>query len=252
MKITISFLAAAVSVAVSVYLYRRGLDKKKIDVLVGESIPVVRTDLLDGDKIDIKYANEKVDKVYKTNIKFTSSGNVPIRKDDINDQNIEIKVGGSMCRIMDCYPIYNEGLVTVDMNRDEETVANLEIEPLNPGDSFELEMLSNKRPLDKMEVDGKIIGGRMRGIKIGRKSKYNIRRGMKILMSLFTSVALASSIGFFWIFENWFRSLFSYYGSGLYTVNLTTGIIFGLMVGVIVVCVYWIKEVRKIKLNTKL
>jgi hypothetical protein len=138
---------------VTFWVFRRQTQKKKLSylILTNEELLKYSDDL--KDKIEVKYENRIINKLYLTVIRITNDGNTPIMKGDF-EGNLSIDLGFK--------PISAEisSRKPKDINANLEKVSSkIEITPclLNQNDYFSIKILSDKK-IENFSVNGRIAG----------------------------------------------------------------------------------------------
>jgi|GEM_PF-1427306 len=161
----VSVALAIVSIILAILFYIKGRRTKRLDVVISKSIPLLVRGPQVSEKLHVEFDGTPICNPHICKISVACTGNVPIEKRYVEDNPPVVSIDSEKARLVDCTVSAGTELVTAAPPATPYTEWILDLKPLNPGDAFELLVLTDGNPDAHAGVSGKVIGGEIRTMK---------------------------------------------------------------------------------------
>ena len=227
----VSIGLAVVSIILAILFYIKGRRTKRLDVVISKSIPLLVKGPQVSERLRVEFDGTPIRNPHISKISAACTGNVPIERSDLEDNPLVVSLAGEGARLLDCTVSSGTELLTEAPLRNPKGSWILSLKPLNPGDAFEVLVLTDGNPGSQVGVSGKVVGGQIRTIKSPTRSYAR-----ELARTLFRAVAFALPLSGFVFIAMWaiLGRVFTV-GPKLTWVIIATSAIIGFLLSIVIV-----------------
>jgi hypothetical protein len=228
----LSISLALVSIILAIMFYRRSRRIKRLDVVISKPIPLLARRPEVTERLRIEYEGTPIKAPHICRITAACTGNASISGKDIQDFPLVISVAADDTKPIDCRVTGGQEFVTVLPPGASGACYQLQLKALSPGDSFSILLITDGDPDRRVSVGGKILDGDLRIVTSPGQSYIQ-----ECLSAVMRIVALALPLSGTLYMTSWLilKNVFKAYGPKLTSVNVTTSVIIGVLVSIIIV-----------------
>lgn len=169
----ISFLLAILGIILSVYYYLKSR-KEKIPVFSKQSFQLIQKSITGLDKLEVKYNDQRVDKLTLTKVAFWNSGRETIRKEDVVQRDpIKITTKEDLL-IYDHKIISSNPKNNFTLERINDQTINIYFDYMDHFQGIIINIYHNGQKSDDIQLEGTIIGARK--LDTGIRKKYILQK----------------------------------------------------------------------------